>query len=288
MSHQTPLLETRTLSVSDIQCHAPRGGCGPECGGEVAHLTLLRHGSFAYHLGQQRHVADPATALFHSARHSYRISHPIDGGDSCTVIACSADVAEEVFGADALDGRRHDFAVDAPTHLAHLAMWRALQSDTHESLTAEECALELVGWLRHLPRLRVRSGAPRRRLRRQVDDARCLLAERLDSNVAIDSLARTLGLSPFHLMRSFRAQTGLTLRTYRRRLRVAAAMAALARGHDDLTRLALDLGFASHSHMDAAFRRELGHTPTHARHRLARTGKSQWRRFVQAMQTPPG
>lgn len=287
MSHLTPLLETRTLSVADIQCRAPRGGCGPERGGEVAHLTMLRRGSFAYHLGQQRHVADPATALFHCARHSYRISHPLDGGDCCTIISCTNVLAEEVFGMHAFRGQRPEFAIDARTHLAHLAMWRTLRVGTHESLTAEECTLELIGRLRHVAPVHTRPGPARRRLRRQMDDARCLLAERLDANIAIDALARTLNLSAFHLMRSFRTHTGSTLRAYRRRLRVATALEALAAGHDDLTRLALDLGFASHSHMDAAFRRELGDTPTNARRYLARAGKGQLRRFVQVMRTLP-
>src|SRR5699024_3495528 len=112
------------------------------CGGEAAHLTLLRRGSFAYHLGQQRHVADPTTALFHCARHSYRISHPLDNGDCCTVISCTDTLAEEVFGAKAVHGQGTEFAVDSRTHLAHLAMWRTLRSGTHESLAAEECALE--------------------------------------------------------------------------------------------------------------------------------------------------
>src|SRR5690625_1014943 len=279
MSHLTPLLETRTLSVADIQCHAPRGGGGPERGGEVAHLTMLRRGSFAYHLGQRRHVADPATALFHCAPYSYRISHPLDGGDCCTVISCADVLAEEVFGMHAVRGQRPEFAVDSCTHLAHLAIWRTLRAGVPEPLTVEECTLELVGHLRHVPPVRIRPGPAQRRLRRQMDDARCLLAERLDANIAIDSLAHTLNLSAFHLMRPFRAHTGSTLRGYRRRLRVAAALEALAAGHDDLTRLALDLGFASHSHMDAAFRRELCASPTNVRQTLDCAGTYKLRKY---------
>jgi AraC-like DNA-binding protein len=40
---------------------------------------------------------------------------------------------------------------------------------------------------------------------------------------------------------------------------------SLASGADDLTSLALDLGFSSHSHFTDAFRREFGRTPSEVR-----------------------
>jgi AraC-like DNA-binding protein len=40
------------------------------------------------------------------------------------------------------------------------------------------------------------------------------------------------------------------------------ALEPLADGAGDLTRIALDLGFSSHSHFTAAFRRHFGLTPS--------------------------
>ena len=45
------------------------------------------------------------------------------------------------------------------------------------------------------------------------------------------------------------------------RLRLRASLEHLADGADDLTTLALDLGFSSHSHFTAAFRQTYGRTP---------------------------
>ena len=45
----------------------------------------------------------------------------------------------------------------------------------------------------------------------------------------------------------------------------SAALERLAVGADDLTTLALELGFSSHSHFTDAFRREFGRPPSAAR-----------------------
>jgi AraC-like DNA-binding protein len=76
-----------------------------------------------------------------------------------------------------------------------------------------------------------------------------------------------LGCSPFHLSRIFRLTTGLPLRQYVRRLRIVLAADRLRRGDDDLTSLALDLGFYDHSHFTNTFRREWGVPPSRIRRR---------------------
>ncbi|HEY8359259.1 MAG TPA: helix-turn-helix transcriptional regulator, partial [Ramlibacter sp.] len=80
--------------------------------------------------------------------------------------------------------------------------------------------------------------------------------------------------SPFHLARVFRQHTGLGLHQYRLHLRVAAALVRLEDGESDLSGLAHDLGFSSHSHFGAAFREQIGVTPAQARRALASGGAS--------------
>ena len=62
--------------------------------------------------------------------------------------------------------------------------------------------------------------------------------------------------------RVFPQVAGLSLRAYVARLRARAAAERLTRGVRDLTRLALDLGYADHSHFTNAFRREWGVPPS--------------------------
>jgi AraC-like DNA-binding protein len=94
---------------------------------------------------------------------------------------------------------------------------------------------------------------------RQVDQARQLLAQRTD--LGLDDLAREVGMSAYHLSRTFRRVTGLTLSRYRTTLRLRRAMQRLAAGDRDLAGLAAELGFADQAHLTRALRAETGTTP---------------------------
>lgn len=106
---------------------------------------------------------------------------------------------------------------------------------------------------------------PRSRWRELADAAKVMLSDSIDEPPSLIDLAARLDCSPFHLSRVFRTTTGLTLRGYIRRLRAALAADRLRRGEDDLTSLALDLGFCDHSHFTNSFRREWGVTPSRVR-----------------------
>jgi AraC-like DNA-binding protein len=56
--------------------------------------------------------------------------------------------------------------------------------------------------------------------------------------------ARAVGVSAYHLSRTFRAVTGLTLSRYRIRLRLRRVLERLADGERDLAGLAAEAGFA--------------------------------------------
>ena len=79
---------------------------------------------------------------------------------------------------------------------------------------------------------------------------------------SLAELARKLLTSPFHLARVFRAETGFTLAGYRQALRLRAALERLPENDRDLSALALELGFSSHSHFTASFTREFGVPPS--------------------------
>ena len=76
----------------------------------------------------------------------------------------------------------------------------------------------------------------------------------------LNDVADAACCSPFHLARAFRRATGLSLHTYRQRLRLAAALQRLEEGERNLAALAHDLGFSSQSHLGEAFRQEVGVT----------------------------
>jgi AraC-like DNA-binding protein len=97
--------------------------------------------------------------------------------------------------------------------------------------------------------------------------AKALLGDRLGEKVRLDELAAAAGLSKFHLLRRFRAMTGMTPGAYRRHLRIEAAKQALRQGESP-SQVALAFGFVDQSHFTRAFRTQTGVTPA----RFARGG----------------
>lgn len=92
----------------------------------------------------------------------------------------------------------------------------------------------------------------------------CARAARLlreDPALPVAAVAAHVGLSPDHLERAFRRESGLGLAAYRSRLRLARALELWDAGGRDLLRLALDSGFGSYSAFQRAFRARYGRSP---------------------------
>jgi len=105
-----------------------------------------------------------------------------------------------------------------------------------------------------------------------VEAAKTYLAGRMSERVTLDDVARTVGASPFHLARLFRRRTGAPVHRYLMCLRLRASLERLVEGANDLTALALELGFSSHSHFTDSFRREFGRAPSDLRRGASRRG----------------
>jgi len=77
----------------------------------------------------------------------------------------------------------------------------------------------------------------------------------------VETLARIALMSPFHLCRVFRRMTGTSIYGYVLCERLASTLDAVLDGKD-LAAIALDAGFASHSHFTTRFRDFFGCAPT--------------------------
>jgi AraC family transcriptional regulator len=106
-----------------------------------------------------------------------------------------------------------------------------------------------------------------------VERVKCLLASAPEAAHALDDLSERLGISTSQLAHVFPRETGLSPHRYLLHLRAALALGELSAGATDLSRLALDLGFATHSHFSAAFRRCTGMPPSEARPLDATSGR---------------
>ena len=95
---------------------------------------------------------------------------------------------------------------------------------------------------------------------------RCLHAD--PEAGGLDALARTAGLSPSHLSRIFKAQTGVSITRFRNQRRLERFMVLYGNGRRTTAlAAALEAGFGSYAQFYRVFRAETGRTPTALRER---------------------
>jgi AraC family transcriptional regulator of adaptative response/methylated-DNA-[protein]-cysteine methyltransferase len=94
----------------------------------------------------------------------------------------------------------------------------------------------------------------------QVREARRYLDEHLDETVTLDRLGRAVGLSPWHLQRTFKRITGVTPRAYASARRMERMKSRLKDG-DSVTRATYDAGYSSSSRVYDQSPARLGMTP---------------------------
>jgi AraC family transcriptional regulator len=95
-----------------------------------------------------------------------------------------------------------------------------------------------------------------------VDKARSYILSHYREALSLSSIAAASGVAPSTLCARFPCVTGMSVWQYVQRLRLQDAALALAEGAENLSGLALDLGFSSHSHFAQAFRGLFGKTPS--------------------------
>jgi len=276
------LYDSPILNVHDYRCRIGRGGPAAEERSDINSIALMRHGAFCQHFGRRNVTADVNQAVFFSKDSTYRVSHPVDCGDRGTVFIPSPAVLNDIIrelnpSIDDHPERPFPFIIgpcDSGVFWRHrelIQRLEAAESDPLEPLWAEVTALQLIADV--LDAAFARHGLPqvRRRNDTDVDHAdraeavKIYLASRLCERITLDDVARAVYASPFHLARLFQQRTGMPVHRYLTLLRLRASLERLAEDANNLTALALELGFSSHSHFTEAFRREFGCTPSDVR-----------------------
>jgi AraC family transcriptional regulator len=264
------LVESDLVRAYDVCCLEPRSRSAADDWTGVAEVIVVRRGVFVVRQRSGEVVAEPVAPVVLGVG-EYQVSHPGSGGDDCTVLIAQPSLLLDAMGsAEGRAGtlRRND--------LLAIALARRSLSDSEDALEQQELSLQLLAAMGRafMPVSRPRLG--RLQLAR-VEQVRALLASDPASRWDLSRVARAVQCSPFHLARQFRTATGGTISDYLLQLRVGLALNRLAEGEHDLSALALDLGFAHHSHFGACFKRTLGLTPSAARQMLSHGSVEQLR-----------
>jgi AraC family transcriptional regulator len=262
----TPILATGTTSVWNVMCPGHIRPLADEECATTTHLVFPYRGVYVHHVGSSHTVVEASQVLFINEDEPYRVSHPVDGGDSALSIRVEPETLLELTPAR----HRHPkglAAFDRPTvradhrtqQLAATARQR-LRRGTVDALEAEELTLELVRHTLGEQRWSApnSSGSGPRRL---ADRVKLLMSSDVGRRWTLSDAAKSVGVSPVYLTQAFKHVEGVPLYRYHLRLRLARSLDLLA-DYDDLTDLALALGFTSHSHFTAAFGKVYGVTPS--------------------------
>jgi AraC family transcriptional regulator len=259
------LLDTGSVELRDVFCTGACRHRGPEECSASTHLVFAYRGVYLRHVGSDQVVADANHVLFFNAGESYQVSHPIGGSDASLSLVVADALLSELAPRSILSDRgiaafRRGYQRIDPRAQALVALLRhCLDNGTIEPLEAESLALTLV--CRSLgPRTSHECRATHGN-RRLTDRVKVLLASDLSRRWTLTNIAAEIRGSPVYLTQVFQQVEGIPLYRYHLRLRLARALDLIAR-YDDLSTLAADLGFSSHSHFSAAFRQAYGRSPT--------------------------
>ena len=279
------LHRSATCSIIATRCSPAHDHPGEEMALDAPSIAFTRSGLFEFTGSAGSTLADPTRILLSNAHEPFRTRHPGCVGDQTLVITPSPAVLADALaslGRPVNDPRRPFGHLSAPcsprAFLAHQRLYRALAPNAHhdphqttDDIGIEETALTLVQEALSAagPRPKARRDSTRRAHAQVCTELQSILAREYAQRHTLQGLADRVHTAPFHLCRIFRAHTGLSIHDYLARLRLHAAVAAIAADHaqGDLESVALATGFASHSHMCDTFRRTLDVAPSALRPR---------------------
>jgi len=263
-----PLLQSPTVTVSDTYCKGSHREAGIEEYTRTTQLVFAYRGVFVRQVGHDQAIAEANQVLFFNATEGYRVSHPVAGGDASISVIISEPLLFELTPRALLRKsptpafRQQRLRIDARTQTLVALLRHSLREGIAEPLEAESLALTLVR--RALgPRTTHSAGATVGR-QKIVDRAKLVLASDPSRRWTLAEIAAEVRVSPVYLTQLFQQVEGMPLYRYQSRLRLARALDLLAQ-YEDLTALALELGFSSHSHFSAAFRQTYGRSPSEFR-----------------------
>jgi AraC family transcriptional regulator len=221
-------------------------------------------------------LANPNHVIFYGSGERYRRLLHDERGDHCLFVEIDPAL---------LAGDEAVPFVDAPSDPRAYFRLRLAALSLQDPLSIEEAVYDAVGRSieagaavhgRRRAAARTRTEHDHHEL---VERTKAHLTERVPAHDSLESIARHVHASEFHLARVFRERTGFTLHGYRTHLRLRLALERL-RADVDLATIANELGFNSHSHFTDAFRGVFGVPPSEARQDLR-----ELRRMVEAQLT---
>jgi AraC-like DNA-binding protein len=229
-------------------------------------VALPYRGMFVWHVGRDEVVGDPNQVLYVTGGESYSMSQPLGGAYAELIVTPEQSVLSELTWRTGTTLTSHPLfrrrtrriTPRVQAYRTWLLHWAATSNQV-DRLAGDEAVLTLLrSALSDDTPSMVPSGPSTARLIRR---AKAFLEAELANPIRLADVGRAVGASPAYLTHVFRRVEGASLHRYLTQLRLSRALVELPYAND-LTTLALEVGFSSHSHFTAAFRQAFGCTPS--------------------------
>jgi AraC family transcriptional regulator len=262
------LLTLPTGRVEDVARAGSRRRRSDEDFSPEFQVSFPYRGVFIWHVGRDDVVGDANQILFVTGGEAFRLSNPRPGGHAELILTPALSVLSEVSEAGGYDPQDHPLfqarsrrATPAVQHACARLLYEGSSDEGLDLLAAEENVLALLRAALEIEPFRVAPSASTRRLIRRTKE---FLESAFTRPLRLSDVSDAAGASSTYLTDVFSRFEGVSLQRYVTQLRLARALLELPYV-DDLTTLALELGFSSHSHFTFAFRRGFGCTPSEFR-----------------------
>lgn len=232
-------------------------------------MVFTRRGVWALHSGGRTHIGDPLQAMLWNGNAEFRVHHPIGGVDDCTVLRLTPA------GAEALRVLQNqaDRAVQKPLFArtsktlstrGFARHWRLLnlaRQSAPDRLAIEQSALDLLIETTACD-TESPEDPPAATAMHLSQCVREVIAKHYREALSLAVIASKVGCSPFYLARQFKRCMGVSVHQALIAWRLRVGLERVLDQPEQLSRIALDLGFASPSHFTDAFKASYGDSPS--------------------------
>jgi AraC family transcriptional regulator len=253
-----PLFAAPSLRIDSWQCTTGPAGRTAELRQPWPVVAFVHAGACLMHRDGEESLLDAATPLAIGAGQPHSMSRVEADAPHGSSIAVHPQVAAAI----GLRQSASPLGATAAYVVQRLLLRRLLAGAPDDPQAIESIALRIYART-YAASLTAR---PEPHWRRDyVIGAQTLMADRYVDPPTLPDLASSAGVSLFHFCRTFKARTGLGVSRYVHRLRLRFSLDRVADPETNLSDLAAELGYSSHSHFAKAFRSELAISPTELR-----------------------
>jgi AraC family transcriptional regulator len=260
---------TRLVRRNEYQCACDRGSPVAVEQFSQATISIVRSGAFGFRSDRDDQLLAPGFLLLANPGQCYEISHDHCGGDRCTIFRFDEAALEEIGGSEKGSSVRRYFSRSVLPPIPRAEALMQLVERPSPAVGLEEVGLALAACVLKHTTARPRRVAPPLRQTRRIRDTIFAALEHIertaDAELSLSQLAGIVGLSPYHFLRLFKRETGVTPHRFLMQTRVRMAVALLRDTDRSVTEIAFAVGFGDLSNFINFFRREIGCSPSRFR-----------------------